>query len=44
MQKKQEKRLAWTTPELKRIHAGSAEAIDNQGPDDTGGSGSTDKS
>lgn len=29
-------RLPWTTPELKRIEAGSAEAKDNQGPGDGG--------
>lgn len=40
----QEKRLPWTTPELRRIDAGSAEAVDNQGPSDVGGSGNTSKS
>jgi hypothetical protein len=43
MQNDQEKRLAWTTPVLKRIYAGSAEANDNSGGAD-GGKGSTDKS
>ena len=39
----QDTRLAWSTPELRRIRAGSAESVDNKGGDD-GGTGSTDKS
>lgn len=38
-----EKRLPWSTPQLLRIKAGSAEGKDNAGLDD-GGKGSTDKS
>lgn len=38
-----EKRLPWSTPQLVRIKAGSAETKDNSGGDD-GGKGSTDKS
>ena len=36
-------RIPWTTPQLRRIEAGSAETKDNSGNDD-GGKGSTDKS
>lgn len=36
-------RLAWSTPELRRIRAGSAESKDNDGLSD-GGKGATDKS
>lgn len=36
-------RLAWTTPELRRIEAGAAEAKSNKGIPD-GGTGSTQKS
>lgn len=32
----QDTRLAWSTPELRRIRAGSAEAVDNQGNGDGG--------
>ena len=39
----QDTRLAWSTPELRRIRAGSAEAVDNAGNGD-GGKGATDKS
>ena len=38
-----EKRLPWSTPQVVRIKAGSAETKDNSGGDD-GGKGSTDKS
>ncbi len=38
-----EKRQAWSTPQLQRIVAGSAETVDNKGGDD-GGTGSNDKS
>ena len=30
------KRIPWETPKLQRIEAGSAEAIDNNGPADGG--------
>ena len=43
MQEEQRKRIPWTTPELRRIEAGSAEANDNKGNAD-GGKGSNDKS
>ncbi len=39
-----EKRKAWSTPELRRISAGSAEAKDNSGNADGGKAGSNDKS
>ncbi len=39
-----EKRKAWSTPELRRISAGSAEAKDNSGNGDGGKAGTTDKS
>ena len=39
----QSNRQAWSTPELRRIDAGSAEAVDNKGGAD-GGTASTDKS
>lgn len=38
-----EKRQAWSTPELRRIRAGSAEAVKGSGIPD-GGSGGNDKS
>lgn len=38
-----DKGLPWEKPELRRMDAGSARAVDNKGGDD-GGSGSTDKS
>ena len=45
MQTEQEKRLAWTTPELRRIHAGSAENTTNNPVNaDDGGTPSQDKS
>lgn len=45
MQKDQEKRLAWETPELRRIHAGAAENNNNTGLiEDNGTSPSQDKS
>lgn len=37
-------RAAWTTPELRRIDAGSAEARQKTGINDVGGSGQTNKS
>lgn len=39
-----DKRLDWSTPELRRISAGSAEAKDNSGPADGPSGGSSDKS
>ena len=39
-----DKRQDWSTPELRRISAGSAEAKDNTGPADGPSGGSTDKS
>lgn len=43
MQDGPRKRIPWTTPELQRIEAGSAENNDNKGNAD-GGKGSTDRS
>lgn len=37
-------RQAWSTPELRRIDAGSAEAVDNKGGGDNGTPPSLDKS
>lgn len=37
-------REAWSTPELRKISAGSAEAKDNSGPNDGGTPPSLDKS
>lgn len=39
-----DKRLDWSTPELRRISAGSAEAVDNKGGSDGASGGSNDKS
>ena len=44
MKKDQEKGLAWTTPELRRIHAGSAENLNNTSLTEDGGAPSQDKS
>ena len=44
MKKDQEKGLAWTTPELRRIHAGSAENLNNTSLSEDGGTPSQDKS
>lgn len=38
------KRQAWSTPELRRIRAGSAETKDNSGPADGPAGGNMDKS
>ena len=38
-----QKRLPWSSPELRRIHAGSAEAVKGSGIPD-GGTGGNDKS
>lgn len=37
-------RQDWSTPELRKIRAGSAEAKDNSGPADGPSGGNTDKS
>lgn len=37
-------RLPWTTPQLRRIEAGSAEAVDNKGATGDGGPPAADKS
>lgn len=37
-------RQDWSTPELRKIRAGSAEAKDNSGPADGPAGGNTDKS
>ena len=39
-----DERQVWSTPELRRISAGSAEAKDNSGPADGPSGGSMDKS
>ena len=39
-----EKRQAWSTPELRRIRAGSAEALNNAGAKNDGGSPGPNKS
>lgn len=44
MQDRQCQRIPWTTPELQRIEAGSAEARVNKGVKDDGGVPSQDKS
>lgn len=37
-------RLPWQTPELRRIDAGSAEAVDNKAASEDGGPSQADKS
>lgn len=45
MQEEQRKRrIPWSTPELQRIEAGSAENTTNKGANDDGGAPSQDKS
>lgn len=39
-----DERLDWSTPELRRISAGSAEAVDNKGNPDGPAGGNTDRS
>lgn len=44
MTKTQDKRLAWSTPELRRIDAGSAEAANSTASKNDGGGNPNDKS
>ena len=44
MKKFSKERLPWSTPELRRIDAGSAENVDNVGAVDDNGPPSNDKS